>query len=116
MSAWFHDIGNCRVSRDHEGASIDIFGQFAASIGLANGIKNYTEQQIRATKINHRPQNLLEKIICDADLHHLDCMIIRDGQHCYEGRSRFVMSKSLRNRNGMKRILNSRRETNFIES
>ncbi|WP_196889601.1 Pycsar system effector family protein [Aureivirga sp. CE67] len=76
IAAWFHDIGHVNSYKDHEEESKKIAKEF-----LEN--KNYPKEAIEkvlgcinATKIPQSPKNLLEQILCDADLFHFgnaDC-------------------------------------------
>lgn len=71
LAAWFHDTGYDKGSLDHEERGASYAREYL-------GKHNYPEEDllkisacIRATKIPHQPNNLLEQIICDADLSHL---------------------------------------------
>ncbi len=71
LAAWFHDTGYDKGSLDHEDRGAIYAREYLSK-------HNYPEEDlvkisacIRATKIPHQPNNLLEQIICDADLSHL---------------------------------------------
>jgi len=71
-AAWYHDTGyNIGGGRDHEqeGAAM------AESFLLARGVDQSTIEAVKncilATKLPQAPKNLLEQIVCDADLYHL---------------------------------------------
>lgn len=71
IAAWFHDLGYKDTGKNHEEASAALAEDFLKG-------KNYEEARIKqvqncilATKMPQNPTNLLEKIVCDADLHHL---------------------------------------------
>ncbi|HEY7751701.1 MAG TPA: HD domain-containing protein, partial [Ignavibacteriaceae bacterium] len=71
IAAWFHDIGHTEGCEGHEDVGINMATQFLKE-------NNYSEDQIRkvvslinATRMPRDPKNVLEEIICDADLHHL---------------------------------------------
>ncbi len=70
-AAWFHDTGIVDLYVGHEEKSIEIFKNFAGENNLSAEKIELVSQLIRATKIPHNPRNLLEKIICDADLSHI---------------------------------------------
>lgn len=68
IAAWFHDIGHINTWEGHEEKSADY-----ADLFLSNN--KYPEERIEkvkgciiATKIPHMPENILEEIICDADI------------------------------------------------
>jgi HD superfamily phosphodiesterase len=71
LAAWFHDTGYIEKSENHEEVSAEIASKFLKE-------KNYPEDKtfkviecIKATKYPTSPKNLLEEIICDADLYHI---------------------------------------------
>lgn len=71
LAGWFHDIGFIEKSENHEDVSIEIAKKFLKE-------KNYKEENIEkiagcinATRFPQLPKNLLEEIVCDADLFHL---------------------------------------------
>jgi len=71
IAAWFHDIGHFDAWENHEEKS-------AMSARKFLEVNKYPEDKIdkvckciTATKLIHRPQNLLEEIIKDADLNYL---------------------------------------------
>ena len=68
VAAWFHDTGYIFQANGHEEKSAEIAYKFLKE-------KNYQENKINeiiacivATKISNQPNNLLESVICDADL------------------------------------------------
>ena len=70
-AALFHDSGFLDGQKDHEQGSCDLAKEHLPDFG-------YTDEQIQcicgmimATKIPQTPHNLLEEIICDADLDYL---------------------------------------------
>ena len=71
VAVWFHDVGYLKDSLDHEQKSaaiaIDFLEQFDCKVEFLQIIQSL----IMATKLPSNPSNILEMIICDADLHHL---------------------------------------------
>lgn len=71
IAAWFHDVGHLDICYGHE--------EFSSSVAKELLEKNnYPKEKlekiincIQATKIPQTPKTLVEKILCDADLHHL---------------------------------------------
>lgn len=68
LAAWFHDTGYIEGWQGHEEVSVTIARGFLEE-------NDYSEKRveqiigcIRATKMPQKPQNLLEEILCDADL------------------------------------------------
>ncbi|MCW3162678.1 Pycsar system effector family protein [Chryseobacterium oryctis] len=70
LALWFHDVGYIECALSHEEKGVLIMKDF---LQKENYPENYIEdvaQLILATKITHEPQNLLEKIVKDADCSH----------------------------------------------
>lgn len=73
IAAWFHDTGYL-VSPDaaqHEERSTVLAEEFLANYGEDSAVIEKIKNCIFATQIPQNPQNLLEQIVCDADLFHL---------------------------------------------
>ena len=71
-AAWFHDTGyNTGPAPQHEERGAQIATDFLKKNGLAEEIIAQVAGCIMATKLPQQPQNLLEQIVCDADLYHL---------------------------------------------
>ena len=71
IAAWFHDIGYLKQCEGHEEASAEMAADFLQSNNYPDDKINKVKDLIRVTRIPQRPKNLLQEIICDADLHHL---------------------------------------------
>lgn len=71
LAAWFHDTGFTKTAENHEDASIEIAKNFLKENNYRDENIQKVENCIKATKYPHNPKNLLEEIICDADLYHL---------------------------------------------
>ncbi|MEP7220239.1 MAG: Pycsar system effector family protein [Bacteroidota bacterium] len=71
LAAWFHDAGYTEVYKGHEERGAEMAERFLRE-------RRYPEENITlvigcilATRVPQRPRNILEEIICDADLAHL---------------------------------------------
>ncbi len=71
LACWFHDIGYDQGQDGHEKRSADYAASFLKNY-------NYPEEDLQAiggcimaTQLPQQPRNLLEEIVCDADLSHL---------------------------------------------
>ena len=71
LAAWFHDVGYVEGIQGHEERSVAMATAFLRE-------NRYPEEKIaqvagciNATKMPQNPKNLLEQILCDADLAHL---------------------------------------------
>lgn len=72
LAGWFHDTGYSKgESTDHETESQRIVSKFLEGKDVDESIRQKVLGCIAATKIPQSPTNLIEQIICDADLHHL---------------------------------------------
>lgn len=71
MAAWFHDLGYSKSLDNHEAASAEIALEFMGPIGISDEDAARVVGCIMATKMPQNPRNILEEILCDADLVHL---------------------------------------------
>lgn len=71
LAALFHDTGNARVFLGHEDVSIKEATGFLKSQEYAASKIQKVTGCIEATRMPQDPKDILEKIICDADLFHL---------------------------------------------
>lgn len=70
-AAWFHDLGYLTQPNAHEEAGAKMARTFLSGKGVEEVHIAAVEGCILATKMPQSPRNLLEEIVCDADLHHL---------------------------------------------
>lgn len=70
-AAWFHDTGYCYVYNGHEDSSIGIAATFLKQENCNGQFIDEVTGCIAATKVPQSPQNLLQQIMCDADMSHL---------------------------------------------
>ena len=71
IAAYLHDIGYTKSSDKHEDHSITLSKEFLNEMGVD---PNYIEQVtscIEATKMPQNPKNIVQEVLCDADLYHL---------------------------------------------
>ncbi len=72
LSAWFHDSGYSKgKAHDHEAASQRIATSYLQSKNVPVELIEKVVNGIAATRMPQSPQNLMEQILCDADLSHL---------------------------------------------
>ncbi len=70
-AAWFHDSGYFTGDPlDHETRGAAIAAQFLRSRNVEDELIQAVQKCILATRMPQRPANLMEKIVCDADLYH----------------------------------------------
>lgn len=71
IAALYHDTGFLYTYKDHEIKSCEIFLEDNKKFNFKEGDKAIILDLIMATKVPQQPKNLLQKIICDADLDYL---------------------------------------------
>lgn len=71
IAAWFHDTGYTKCKEGHERASVEIATDFLEKNNCSAAFIKKVEDVIMATVFNCNPQTPFQKIICDADYHHL---------------------------------------------
>lgn len=70
-ASWFHDVGYLDGYEQHEKKGAEAAGIFLGSIGVDEESIQEIQGCIMATKMPQSPKNLLQQIVCDADLYHL---------------------------------------------
>ncbi|HET7001642.1 MAG TPA: Pycsar system effector family protein [Puia sp.] len=70
-SAWLHDLGYTLERANHEAEGAGAAAVFLGNLGLSGVDIDAIKGCILATKLPQDPHNLLEEIVCDADLYHL---------------------------------------------
>lgn len=70
-AALYHDVGLIDTFDGHEDRSIEIVKEVLPAFGYSNDDIIAISSMIEATKLPQSPSNLLEEIICDADLDYL---------------------------------------------
>lgn len=70
VAAWFHDVGYIKSIDNHEAKSIEMAQAFLKQQQQNASFVEQVSALILATKMDHEPANMLEKIICDADSVH----------------------------------------------
>lgn len=70
VALWFHDTGYIECALNHEERSVEVMKTFLQQENYPESYIADVEKLILATKIHYEPQNLLEKIVKDADFSH----------------------------------------------
>lgn len=70
-AAWFHDIGFIEQYRDNEPVAARIAAEVLPDMGFDEEQVKAVQGCILATSLPQKPKNLLEKLLCDADLDYL---------------------------------------------
>lgn len=70
-AAWFHDAGYYSDCENHEAKGASLAEAYLRELGLPEADIEAVKKCILATRMPQSPGNLLEQIVCDADLYHL---------------------------------------------
>lgn len=70
LALWFHDTGYIECAQNHEEKGVGILKNFLQNENYPESYIEDVSRLILATKITYEPQNLLEKIVKDADCSH----------------------------------------------
>jgi len=70
LALWFHDTGYVECAQNHEERGVQILTDFLTQENYSETYIEDVSKLILATKITYEPQNLLEKIVKDADCSH----------------------------------------------
>lgn len=90
IAALYHDCGFLKGMIDHEDAGCEIVTSELPAYGFSDSQIQQICQMITATKIPQRPQDLLGKIVADADLEYLGTDLFDVGsQRLYDELSYF---------------------------
>ncbi len=72
VACWFHDLGYLMgETKMHEEKGAEMAREFLNIQQIPENVQQQVTGCIMATKMPQNPQNLLEQIVCDADLFHL---------------------------------------------
>lgn len=71
IAAWLHDTGYRKDSENHEAIAKEKAEKMLTEWGASSTKIEQVKGLIQATRMPQNPQNLLEKVLCDADLAHL---------------------------------------------
>ncbi|QHT66486.1 HD domain-containing protein [Rhodocytophaga rosea] len=70
LAAWLHDTGYCFRIREHEEESIRLAKEILTEQQVEEVRLNQVVGCIAATRYPQQPQNILEEVLCDADMYH----------------------------------------------
>ncbi len=92
IAAWFHDVGYADGAEGHEERSGAHARAFLEAHGYAEADIQTVLRCIQATKLDAEPDNLLARILCDADLSHLGSKLY--WEHCTRLRQELLLTKN----------------------
>ncbi len=93
IAAWFHDSGYDKGADNHEERGCEHAQAFLSQHNFNPDTIATVKRLILATKVPYQPQDILEEVICDADLSHLGKKIYWD--RCGRVRQELLMTKSV---------------------
>jgi len=96
IAAWFHDIGHIETCQGHEDVGIRLAQNFLQENNYSEVGIDKVISLINATRMPRNPQNILDKIICDADLHHLGTNNYEKRNQLYKNEIEALQGKSIK--------------------
>lgn len=93
LAAWFHDCGYDKGAEGHEERSCRYAVSFLGRFQMPEQDLDVITRCIMATKIPNQPKDVLEEVLCDADLSHLGKQSYWD--RCGRIRQELLLTKSL---------------------
>ena len=84
VAAWFHDIGHIETCIGHEDVGIKLAEEFLTKNDYPKESIDKVISLINATRMPRNPKDILEEIICDADLYHLGTNKYDEKSHLYK--------------------------------
>lgn len=93
VAAWFHDSGYDKGAEGHEERGSEYAEQFLKKYKYSTDYIATVKRLIMATKIPYQPVDVLEEVICDADLSHLGKKVYWD--RCGRVRQELLITKSI---------------------
>ncbi|NTV46565.1 MAG: HD domain-containing protein [Chlorobiales bacterium] len=71
LAAWFHDAGHVKTYEGHEEKSVEIAREFLQKNKYPEDKIAVIADCIMATRMPQSPKNVLEEVVCDADMMHI---------------------------------------------
>ncbi|MFQ3676090.1 MAG: adenylate/guanylate cyclase domain-containing protein [Endomicrobiia bacterium] len=118
-AALFHDMGQIVQSKGHEEISCDFAREILPSYGYSNDQIAVICSIIMATKLPPKPETLLQKIICDADLDYLgraDFIPVSDALYRELNEQNIITDKNEWNKLQIKFLTNHQYFTEFAQN
>jgi predicted metal-dependent HD superfamily phosphohydrolase len=103
VSAWLHDLGYADGLEDHEEKSVEISREFLEKENAGNEVIEKVAGCIRATRMPHDPKNLLEEVLCDADLYHLSTNAFQEKSELLRKEVDTVLGKKLKKKEWLRK-------------
>lgn len=95
LAAWFHDLGYIIKVDGHEEISASYAEEFLLNENYPKDKIEKVKKCILATKVPQKPKNILEEIICDADLSHLGKQSFKNRNDLFREEFEFYFGRQL---------------------
>lgn len=96
VACWFHDLGYLMgETKMHEEKGVEMAREFLNVQQIPENVQQQIAGCIMATKMPQNPQNLLEQIVCDADLFHLGTREFRDRSRLLRKEMELTLGKEI---------------------
>lgn len=96
IAAWFHDVGYLLGQDNHELRGAALAAEFLRSNKVPPSIIQLVQDCIMATRMPQKPETLLQKILCDADLYHLGSETFQDRNKLMRQEAQLVSGKKIK--------------------
>ncbi|MEM7039751.1 MAG: Pycsar system effector family protein [Bacteroidota bacterium] len=93
LAAWFHDVGFMGNGEGHEAVSAAIAASFLQEQAYPQARIEKVKTAIMATQMPQSPQNTMEQVLCDADLHYVGTKSYVDISDLLRTEWEFLMAK-----------------------
>ena len=94
-ACWFHDVGYLDGRDQHEKKGAEAAAIFLRSLEVNEETIQEIQGCIMATKMPQSPKNLLQQIVCDADLYHLGSQDFKDRNKLMRKETMAVCNKEI---------------------
>lgn len=95
LAAWFHDTGYSETYDNHEAVGVRLLQDFGNRHHIEQQLINKAADCILATRMPVNPTNLLQQILCDADMAHLGSPDYADGNKLLRRELNSVFDKDI---------------------
>lgn len=95
LAAWFHDVGYIDKNEGHEEISAKYAQDFLSKEKYDLIKIEKIKRCILATKVPQRPKNILEEVLCDADLSHIGKKNFKSRNNLFREEFEFLFGRPL---------------------
>lgn len=114
IAAWFHDVGYIDKVEGHEELSAKYAEEFLLKENYPFEKIEKVKNCIKATKVPQKPTNILEEVICDADLSHLGKVTFKDRNDLFREEFEYYFGRQLSEVEWIKKSIDFLNEHKFF--